>query len=385
MNIFLYGILLSGCELFSYLNIDFLLPIVKDVAININAPLWWQYWIFTSWVFAFSLTSIAVAIINTKLTRSFLALCAAISFLVGSIGFVLSNNPIILLICRIIQGVATSLILIVGCAFLHDTLPTLKVIRTLSWVKSFTVTPILFAPIISTSWVSFGFHWKGLFWINTIIGSIFFFGLFFLLKSMIQSNLLKTSKGKSLKDIQKSIFSKRFFGNVFTQNSLEIPFYLWLTFAPVHCEKFIIHHTIVLCFSLLGMGTSALFSKIFDVNKALTVCVQMGGILSSIFLSIFLFRMDSWEYLFIPTCVFSLLYGIQMPIMDRSIAISIDGQDKTITLGCTYFINNFVYSCVIGLSSIFVDGSGIKILTIMTVCLIISCFLDSDREKTITY
>lgn len=308
-----------------------------------------------------------------------------LSFFIGGIVTILSNNPYIALLAKVFQGGATSIVLIVGCAFLHDSLSNIKAIKTLALVKSFTILPVILAPLASNLWVEqLGLPWRHLIGLNVLVGTLFFLGMTIYLVKLSKRGFFTIEKSVSVSSISSSIFKKTFLSNVFTQNLSEVPFYLWLTFAPVHCDTFILHHTIVLGFGILGMIASSRLASVFDVNKLLTAVLAFSLISVLSFTAVFfMLGLNTWKYLFIPAALVTFAYGVEVPILDRSIAISLSNKDKTVTLGFTFFINYAVYFAFAEGSFFIINGSGTIILMLMCAIFSIVNILNIYRVRTI--
>ncbi|MCK5787635.1 MAG: MFS transporter [Chlamydiia bacterium] len=384
MNIILYGILLAGCEFCSYLNVDLLMPIINVIAEELSAPTWWKYWILESWLLSFSAFALIISLINQGISRALFMIFGTSTFIIGGAIMVLSSNIYLLLFSKVLQGLSTASCLILGCAFLNDKLDNIQAVKALSWIKAFVIIPAICAPLICKGCMACKISWRVLTLANIVLGSICFIGITIYLILHEERKLLSIRTPLNPSKWIKGVLQKSFLTNVFTQNFIETPCYLWFTFAPVHCIQFIWHHTFLLIATLAGMRISSYSAGRFNLNKVLSIFTAIATVCCVIGLALNIsFDALGWNLLILPLAAVFLCYGIEIPILDRSIAVSIENQDKTITIGSVIFINYAVYSSVTGIASFILRGSCTIMTVISTMCIVIAFLINRKRTYTI--
>lgn len=350
MNIILYSILLGGSELFGYLNIDLILPFINSISEEINAPSWWAYWSYESWVLSYSLYSLFLCSIGSAINRWINLFLGSIFFLSGNIMMACSHDAYILILSRVLQGASTSVILIVGFSSFHDSVTNKKAIKILSMLKACVIVPTALAPLIGKYSYLIGLDWRSLLIVNTIAGSISLFSMTYMLYNATPITK-RNKKIDSLIFNVRHLFNKTLSSNIFTQNMYESCLYAWITIAPIKCEMFAVRHAIILFSSVIGMRMASrvistnYHEKIIKVALAAS-CISMFILPALHFLGIYT---CTWSDLMFPMSLYCCIYGLLSPIIDRCIAIALSDQNKEVAIGLTNFINYSVYASMIGI------------------------------------
>jgi DHA1 family bicyclomycin/chloramphenicol resistance-like MFS transporter len=111
-------------------------------------------------------------------------------FVIGSIGCVYTDNFIMMLFWRLIQGIATSVPMVIGAAMFFDKYNAEKAGKILGVLNSFISASMAAAPIIG-AWISEAFDWRANFVAILILGIISFAAILLIIEETLQEDKRK--------------------------------------------------------------------------------------------------------------------------------------------------------------------------------------------------
>ncbi len=114
-------------------------------------------------------------------------------FVVGSIGCVYTDNFAMMLFWRLIQGIATSVPMVIGAAMFFDKYNAEKASKIIGVCNSLISASMAGAPIVG-AWISEAFDWRANFEIILALGIISFVATLLIIEETLQENKRKELK-----------------------------------------------------------------------------------------------------------------------------------------------------------------------------------------------
>ncbi len=111
-------------------------------------------------------------------------------FIIGSIGCVYTDNFAMLLFWRLLQGIATSVPMVIGAAMFFDKYTAEKAGKTIGVLNSFISASMAAAPIIG-AWISEAFNWRANFVVILLLGIISFIAILLIIEETLQEDKRK--------------------------------------------------------------------------------------------------------------------------------------------------------------------------------------------------
>lgn len=207
-------------------------------------------------------------------------------FFLSSIGCVVENNFNLLLVWRVLQGVAAAAPMVIGGAIFIDKYPTEKAGQLVCVMNSVISASMAGAPLMG-AWISGFFNWRANFIIILILGSILFIGtLLFVEETLPQNKRKKLCPMGILRNYGKLFKSLEFMSYTLIVN---FPFTAIVVYIANLSVIFINHIGMNLTefsyYQATTMGTFIVFS-LFSIKliskKGLNYTKNFGGMLALI-------------------------------------------------------------------------------------------------------
>lgn len=118
-------------------------------------------------------------------------------FVISSIGCVYTDNFSFMLFCRLIQGIATSIPMVIGAALFFDKYSTEKASKIIGVLNSFISASMAGAPIVG-AWISEIYNWRANFIIILALGIISFLIMLFFIEETLPISKRREFKVKEI-------------------------------------------------------------------------------------------------------------------------------------------------------------------------------------------
>lgn len=163
------SILLASLSMISPLSIDTFLPSFPTIAEEFGLTSWQVQQIITAYLLPFALFSLVHGPLSDALGRRRVVIGGLVLYTIGSIGCFLAPTFGILLMCRVLQGLAAGIGPTVARAVVRDLFEGANAQRLMSSVMMvFSLAPAV-APIIG-GWVHVALGWRWVFGMLVVLG-----------------------------------------------------------------------------------------------------------------------------------------------------------------------------------------------------------------------
>jgi DHA1 family bicyclomycin/chloramphenicol resistance-like MFS transporter len=176
MNILL-TVLLAGLTMVGPLAIDTYLPSFPAIAQTFDAtPLAIQQTL-SLFLFTFAFMMLFYGTLSDTFGRRPIILWSLVMYIVASIGGALAGSLGMLIVCRVLQGLASGAGSVVGRAIVQDRFSGAEAQKILAHIMMvFGLAPAL-APILG-GWLQVSFGWRSIFWFLTLFAVLMFIAVY---------------------------------------------------------------------------------------------------------------------------------------------------------------------------------------------------------------
>ena len=295
-------------------------------------------------------------------------------FVISSIGCVYTSNFILMLIWRLLQGIAAAVPMVIGAATFFDKYSAEKAGQLVGVINSVISASMAGAPVVG-AWISMVFNWRANFVVILVLAIVSFVGAFmFIEETLVVNKRRQFSVLAILKDYTKLSKSFAFLGFTLIVN---FPFtaivvyianlsVIFINYLGISLEKFSYYQATT-------MGTFIIFSLLsikLIAAKGIDYTKNLGGALALIG-SIGIFYISQVDAKAINIICLSMAFiaagGAMMAGTFGLKAISIFPDMNGTTLAMMTAIRQLLASGLVMLSELFFDGTIVPVATIIFV------------------
>lgn len=160
---------LAMVVLLSSFNISVVNVALPDLANTFSVAMSGVQWLTISYLLAMTLLMPVAGMLGDRFGRKSLVLKGLGIFLVGTVGCVLSDNLVLLIAARAIQGVGAALLMSLAMSFVSDLVPSSKMGSVMGLLGTTSAVGTALGPVLGGVLISH-FHWNTIFYVSVPVG-----------------------------------------------------------------------------------------------------------------------------------------------------------------------------------------------------------------------
>lgn len=177
---FIFPLFLALYEIAVYLTNDMYLPALPQMTESLNITREVAALSLTTWFMGSASMQLILGPVADHFGRRSVLLSGGLFFVLASLICAITNNILLLLIARFIQGCVIAAVVVPGYASIHELFDQKNAIKTLSWMNSITVLAPAFGPICGSAILIFG-TWRTIFWILALYAAFCLIVLYYVM------------------------------------------------------------------------------------------------------------------------------------------------------------------------------------------------------------
>jgi len=227
---FLFPACLIFYEIATYLANDMYLPSLPSVAQDLAVSQDWAQYTLAIWFLGSASMQLFLGPVSDRFGRKKVLLMGTVLFVLSSIGCAITENIMIFLVARFIQGSAVCFVVVAGYASIHELYDGKRAIQILSIMGSVTILAPAFGPLLGALVVEYS-TWRLTFWILGVWGLLGFALLGFSMPETRDDSVSLQLKA-ILCHYKKILFNAAFMRFTLIFCFIIVSFFIWIVESP---------------------------------------------------------------------------------------------------------------------------------------------------------